>query len=155
MIGSLGRCGGGAGTPVRRPQSSGGPVPPPPRLHIFPNCDNQVGNAPGFLLHAVSVLRIRDVYPGSEFFPSRIRIEFKYFKPKKLFLNSRKYDPVCASRIRILIFYPSWIPDPGVKKAPDPGSVTLASGPAFCKWLFCEVADSDLYGYVLLSLAEA
>ncbi len=27
-----------------------------------------------------------------------------------------------ASRIRILTFYPSRIPDPGVKKAPDPGS---------------------------------
>jgi hypothetical protein len=24
-----------------------------------------------------------------------------------------------------LDFYPSWIPDPGVKKAPDPGSATL------------------------------
>jgi hypothetical protein len=39
-----------------------------------------------------AVLLIRDVYPGSE------------------------------SRIRILIFYPSRIPDPGVKKAPDPGA---------------------------------
>ncbi len=27
-----------------------------------------------------------------------------------------------GSRIRMLIFYPSQIPDPGVKKAPDPGS---------------------------------
>ncbi len=27
-----------------------------------------------------------------------------------------------GSRIRILTFYPSWIQDPGVKKAPDPGS---------------------------------
>ncbi len=73
--------------------------------------------------------------PGSEFFPSRIpdpnffhfgsRIsitEFKYFNPKKLFLSSLKYDPgcSCSSRIRILIFNPSRIPDPGVKKAPDP-----------------------------------
>ncbi len=33
-----------------------------------------------------TVLRIRDVYPGSYFFPSRIRIkEFKYFNPKKGF----------------------------------------------------------------------
>jgi hypothetical protein len=58
------------------------------------------------------LLRIRDVYsgsgifyisdPGSEFFPSRIRIkEFKYFNPKKLFLRSRKYDPGCSFRIRI------------------------------------------------------
>jgi hypothetical protein len=71
--------------------------------------------------------------PGSEFFHpgSRIRIkEFKYFNPKKWFLSSRKYDPGCSSRIRIriLTFYPSPIPDPGVKKAPDPGSgsATLA-----------------------------
>ncbi len=41
---------------------------------------------------------------------------------QKLFLSSKKYDPGCSSRIRILIFYPSRIPDPGVKKAPDPGS---------------------------------
>ncbi len=32
-----------------------------------------------------TVLRIRDVYPGSDFFPSRIRIkELKYFNPKKM-----------------------------------------------------------------------
>jgi hypothetical protein len=81
------------------------------------------------------VLRLRDVYPGSDFFPfripdptfshpgSRIRIKyFKYFNPKKWFLSSRKYDPGCSSRIRIPTFYPSRIPDPGVKKAPDPGS---------------------------------
>ena len=82
-----------------------------------------------------SVLRIR--YPGSEFFHpgsrihgqkdsgSRIRIRIKkltYLLPKKLFLSSRKYDPGCSSRIRILIFYPFQIPDPGVKKAPDTGS---------------------------------
>jgi hypothetical protein len=66
---------------------------------------------------------------GSEFFPSRIRIkEFKYCNPKKWFLSSRKYDPVCSSRIRILTFYPSRIPDPGVKKA---GSATLALTPLF------------------------
>jgi hypothetical protein len=61
--------------------------------------------------------------PGSEFFPSRIRIkEFKYFNPKKWFLSSRKYDPGCSSRIRDPDpdFIP--IPDPDVKKAPDPGS---------------------------------
>ncbi len=43
-------------------------------------------------------------------------------KPKTWFLSSRKYDPVCSSRIRMQTFYPSRIPDPGVKKAPDPGS---------------------------------
>jgi hypothetical protein len=43
-------------------------------------------------------------------------------KPKKWFLSSRKYDPCCSSRIRMLTFYPSRNPDPGVIKAPDPGS---------------------------------
>ncbi len=65
--------------------------------------------------------------PGSEFFPSRKpdpkflhQVLLKYFNPKKGFLNSRKYryDPGCSSRI--LMFYPSRIPDPEVKKAPDP-----------------------------------
>jgi hypothetical protein len=37
-----------------------------------------------------------------------------------MFLSSWKYEPGCSSRIRILNFYPSRIPDPGVKKAPDP-----------------------------------
>ncbi len=70
-----------------------------------------------------TVLQIRDVYPGSDFFPSRILIKkFKYFNPKKWLLSSMKYDPGCSSRIRILTFYPSRIPDPGVKKAPDAGS---------------------------------
>jgi hypothetical protein len=78
--------------------------------------------------------------PGSDFFPSRIpdpnclhpgsRIlikEFKYFNPKKAkncFLSSKKYVPGCSSRIPDpdADFLPSRIPDPGVKKAPDPGS---------------------------------
>ncbi len=75
-----------------------------------------------------AVMQIRNVYPGSEFFPSqipgqkdpririRIRIkEFKYFNPK-LFLSSRKYDPGCSSRIRIT--------DPDFDFLPvlDPGS---------------------------------
>jgi hypothetical protein len=82
--------------------------------------------------------------PISEFFPSRIpdanffhpgyRIRIfpsripdphqrtEVILPKKLFQSSRKYDPGCSSRIRILIFYPSRIPDPGVPNAPDPGS---------------------------------
>jgi hypothetical protein len=74
--------------------------------------------------------------PGSDFFPSRIpdpnclhpgsssknlRI-LTPKKPKKWFLSSKKYDPGCSSRIRMLTIYPSRIPDPGVKKAPDPGS---------------------------------
>jgi hypothetical protein len=78
--------------------------------------------------------------PGSDFFPSRIpdpnclhpgsRIlikEFKYFNPKKSkkwFLSSKKYDLGCSSRIPDpdADFLPSRIPDPGIKKAPNPGS---------------------------------
>jgi hypothetical protein len=74
-----------------------------------------------------SVLRIRDVYPGSRIRlfsnpdpGSRILIkEFKYFNPKlakKWFLSSKKYYPGCSSRI----------PDPGtgcwLSPIPDNGS---------------------------------
>ncbi len=60
----------------------------------------------------IKVLRIPDVYPGSEFFHpgSRIRIkEFKYFfTPKNWFPSLRNFDPGehpgSGSRIRILIF---------------------------------------------------
>jgi hypothetical protein len=75
-------------------------------------------------------LRIRDVYPrlrtldptfsppGSEFFPSRIRIKkFKFLTQQKWYLSSRKYDPGCS---RIQGAKSHWVPDPGVKKAPDP-----------------------------------
>ncbi len=62
---------------------------------------------------------------GQKDFGFRIRIkEYQYFKPKKLFPSTRIYDPRCSSRIRILILL---LPDPGVKKAPDPGSGTLKS----------------------------
>ncbi len=67
-------------------------------------------------------------HPGSELSPSRILIkEFKYFNPqksKKRFLSSKKYDPGCSSWIPDpdADFLPSRIPDPGVKKAPNPGS---------------------------------
>jgi hypothetical protein len=64
---------------------------------------------------------------------SQIRIkEFKYFQTKKLFLSFQKYDPGCSSRIRILIFYPSRIPDPGAKMAPDPGSGSRNNGGNTC-----------------------
>jgi hypothetical protein len=86
-----------------------------------------------------AVFRIRDVYagsgsdfsitdPGSKFFhPGSASKNFKYYSPKKWFLSSRIFDPGCSSRIRILTFYPSWMPDPGVKKAPNlvSGSATL------------------------------
>jgi hypothetical protein len=53
--------------------------------------------------------------PDPNFFHpgSRIRIKkFKSFNPKKWFISSRNYDPGCSSRIRILTFHPSRIPDP-------------------------------------------
>jgi hypothetical protein len=56
-----------------------------------------------------AVLRTRDVYPGSELFPSRIRInEFKYFSPFKL------------SEISSGLFIPD--PDPDYLPIPDSGS---------------------------------
>ncbi len=85
-----------------------------------------------------SVLRIRDVYPGS-----RIRM-FSIPDPgsasknlsilnQKLFLSSRKYDPDHSSRIRTGIQDPDFlpIPDPEVKKAPDPGSRSATLGQTF------------------------
>ncbi len=89
------------------------------------------------------MLRIRDVYPGSDFFPSRIRIffhprsrihiyEFNYFNPKSCFKLSEIWSG---------LFIPDPdpdflpIPDPGVKRAPDPGSgsATLLEHVKFCK----------------------
>ncbi len=54
--------------------------------------------------------------PGTRTDPHQ-RIEV-FFQPKILFLCPRRYNPGCSSQI----------PDPGVKRAPDPGSgsVTLA-----------------------------
>jgi hypothetical protein len=45
---------------------------------------------------------------------------------QKIVSKLSEYDPGCSSRIRILILYPSRIPDPGVKKTPDPGSGSAA-----------------------------
>jgi hypothetical protein len=72
-------------------------------------------------------------HPGSELSPSRIpdpgssSKNLSILTPqkrKKWFLSSKKYDPGCSSRIpdQDADFLPSWIPDPGVKKAPNPGS---------------------------------
>ncbi len=88
-----------------------------------------------------SVMFIPD--PGSDIFPSRIRIkEFRYFNPQNCFFfwSSRKYDPGCSSRIRILIFYPSQILAPG---APDPGSTTLNEG--MLSWILNAHAQSHDY----------
>jgi hypothetical protein len=75
-----------------------------------------------------AVLRIRDVYPGCEFFssPDRYRIRIKDFK----YLNPKIVSRLSEIRSGLFIpdpdpdFLPSRIPDPGVKKAPDPGSVS-------------------------------
>ncbi len=55
--------------------------------------------------------------PGSRSVPREFIVVTEFF-----LLSFRKYDPGCSFWIRILILYPSRIPDPGVKKAPDPGS---------------------------------
>jgi hypothetical protein len=94
--------------------------------------------------------------PGSDFLPSRIprsqiRIvpipdpgsskNLSILTQKKWFLSSRKYDPGCSFRIPDPDFLP--IPNPGVKKAPDPGSgsATLAINKLF-EWLFSRVPAS-------------
>ncbi len=82
------------------------------------------------------MLRIRDVYPGSRilFFsiPNSGSAE-KYFKPKKWVISSGKYDSGCSSRIGILTFYPSRIPDPGVKRQRIlPGVALLCFGEDLC-----------------------
>jgi hypothetical protein len=65
-------------------------------------------------------------HPGSELSPSRIpdpKSSSKNLsiltpkKAKKWFLSSGLFIPDPDAD-----FLPSWIPDPGVKKAPDPGS---------------------------------
>jgi hypothetical protein len=94
-----------------------------PRLSCSTSTDIQVSSKLTFNQCCGSEI----FHPGSHIkndSGSRIRIhtkEYTYFKPKQLFLSSRKYDTGCSSRIRILIFTH---PDPGsrVKKAPDPGS---------------------------------
>ncbi len=88
--------------------------------------------------------RIRDVYLGSriQLFPipdpnclhpgSRILIkEFKYFNPKKgkkkWFLSSKKYDPCCSSRIRMLTFS-----HPGSRGLKDTQSRIPDPDPQYC-----------------------
>jgi hypothetical protein len=86
-----------------------------------------------FYISFRSVLRIPDVYLGwlsrIRIFPSRIQGQKDFgsasrnlsiFSSKNCFLSSRKYDPGCSSRIRILILFR--IPDPRVKNSSNPGS---------------------------------
>ncbi len=86
----------------------------------------QQGNAFFSVADPGSLSRIRLFsIPGSEFFPSRIRIkEFKYCNPKKLFLSSKKCVPGCSSpdlarlaarqelaSVKTLLFF-TWVNDP-------------------------------------------
>ncbi len=73
-------------------------------------------------------------------------------KAKKWFLSSKKYDPVCSSRIPDpdADFLLSRIPDPGVKKAPNPGSRirfrnTASSASAGCSLVWAEGFFCGLY----------
>ncbi len=86
------------------------------------------------------VLRIRDVYSWSEFFPSRIPDPGSKIFPDPGSGSAPQNSSILTQKsvckvseiwskifipIRILIFFThsgSQIPDPGVKKAPDPGS---------------------------------
>jgi hypothetical protein len=95
-------------------------------------------------------------HPGSRIQPvsipdpwSRIRIkEFKYFnpkKPKKWFVSSRKYDPSCSSRIPdpgsriwMLTFYPSQIPDPRSRGQKGTGSWIPANHPPPSEYLLTQ-----------------
>ncbi len=94
--------------------------------------------AVNFWKFVLPVLRIRDVYPGSDFFhpgsriqgwqDSEFRIRIRIKEHKVLKNKIRDVHP--RSRILNLdYFFTSRIPDPGVKKSPDPdpgsGSATL------------------------------
>jgi hypothetical protein len=96
-----------------------------------------------------AVWRIRNVYPGSDFFPSRILTvsipdpgslskNLSILTPKKAkkwFLCSKKYDPGCSSRIPDpdADFLPSRIQGSKRHPIPDPGSgsATLGHGSEF------------------------
>ncbi len=93
-----------------------------------------------------SRIRIPDpnfLHPGSIFFPSRIRIkEFKYFTPKIVSKLSEIWSGL-SSRIRKLTFYPSRIPVPGVKKAPDPGISNTAIRATDSYWTSWQFSKYD------------
>ncbi len=88
-----------------------------------------------------SVLRIRDVYPESEFFPSRIRMkEFMYYNPKKL------------SEIWSGLFIPD--PCPDFLPIPDPrsGSATLVSVASVTSYRLASVYEKKIVVPCLLFL---
>ncbi len=110
---------------------------------------DELGDLPGSIvsvyLYTPAVLQIRDVYPGSYFFHSRSRVRiFSIPDPGSASKNwsiltqklVSKLSEIWSGLFRIGIrdpnpdFYLSQIPDPWVKKAPDPGSgsATLFTG---------------------------
>ncbi len=90
--------------------------------------------------------------------PGSASKEFKYYNPKKWFLSSRKCDPGCSSRTRMLTFHPSRIPDPGFKKAPDPDPqhwfpFARSISPFFYTLLFLPVSLLKI-GYLIFYLVS-
>jgi hypothetical protein len=72
-----------------------------------------------------------------------------------LVLSSRKYDPRCSSRIRILIFYPSRIPYPGSKhhRVSDPDPQHWFEGCTMYSRLFvpqCWYSQNKAFKFLLL-----
>jgi hypothetical protein len=108
------------------------------RRCVFPRL-KQVGTSEFlFFSSTETVWRIRDVYPGSDFFHPGSRIRTVSIpdpgsssknlsiltpkKTKKWFLSSKKYDPGCSSRIPDpdADFLPSRIPGSKRHPIPDP-----------------------------------
>jgi hypothetical protein len=99
-----------------------------------------------FSLVFFPVLRIRDIYRGSRIHGQRFpdpggSASASASKNLRILTqkSSRKYDPGCSCS---LIFYPSWIPDPGIKKAPDPGLATLLF--TSCSVMLCRLTKKNL-----------
>ncbi len=90
----------------------------------------------------LSRIRLFSIPDPNFFHPgSRIHIkEFKYFSPKNCILSSRKYDPGCSSRIRILVFYPSRIQWSKRHRIPDPDPQNTVRNPG------CAYFDVDFLG---------
>jgi hypothetical protein len=95
-------------------------------LTLKSNSAKQCGGSWMFIPDPGSRIRLFSIPdPGSRIQTASIPDEFKYFNPKKAtkwFLSSKKYDQVCSSRI----------PDPRVKKAPNPGSQISDPDPQHC-----------------------
>ncbi len=135
------------------------PDPDPPQNVMDPqHCFMDTvpfGTVPYLLLEfllSVSVLRIRDVYFGSQIRifsipdPGFASKSFSILTPKKRFPSSLKYDPGYSSRIQILIFYPSRIRcqiGTGFR-IPDLGSASLIGTYIITTWQIVNFYSPDL-----------